>query len=453
MTDYSKIIFVNAAGDYEETSAVDTLKFASFKTTSFELTDTLLGKLVNAISTSAGAADAAKYLITNASGQVDISFIPQSSIDHGTITGLGDDDHTQYILAAGTRAFTGPQSMGSFKLTNLANGTATNDAVNFGQLTAVENMIGTLEFQDSVIDRATTPPGSPTTGDRYLVIATATGAWATKEDQIAEWNGTSWVYTAPTTGMLLSVDDENTVLYYYGGSAWDTRSFEASTASYGVEKVGMDLRLDLLSGGGLKITGNEEGVEPNDFAGQGLVDDGSDNLAIDWSTAYNDSKAVKASDLSSVATGKGASIIGLEDSGSYTAQTNVEGAIQELYGQIAQQGVNYTVGAGGVTKGDVVYVSGNNTVLPWATLSTARAPVGIAAATVAASGTVKVLGDDTVLTSVLTGATAGTKYYWTGSAFSATQTTTSGNHVIYCGVAKNATDLHVEGPEVLKKNA
>jgi len=27
--------------------------------------------------------------------------------DHGTLTGLGDDDHTQYILASGTRAFTG----------------------------------------------------------------------------------------------------------------------------------------------------------------------------------------------------------------------------------------------------------------------------------------------------------------------------------------------------------
>lgn len=30
------------------------------------------------------------------------------SIDHGLIAGLADDDHTQYILVAGTRAFTGP---------------------------------------------------------------------------------------------------------------------------------------------------------------------------------------------------------------------------------------------------------------------------------------------------------------------------------------------------------
>ncbi len=28
-------------------------------------------------------------------------------LDHGTLSGLGDDDHTQYILVDGTRAFTG----------------------------------------------------------------------------------------------------------------------------------------------------------------------------------------------------------------------------------------------------------------------------------------------------------------------------------------------------------
>lgn len=39
------------------------------------------------------------------------------------------DPHTQYILANGTRAFTAAQSMGGFKLTNLAGPTSDNDAV------------------------------------------------------------------------------------------------------------------------------------------------------------------------------------------------------------------------------------------------------------------------------------------------------------------------------------
>jgi uncharacterized protein (DUF2252 family) len=50
------------------------------------------------------------------------------AIDHGTLTGLGDDDHTQYILADGTRAFTGDQSMGGNQLTNVGAPTADTDA-------------------------------------------------------------------------------------------------------------------------------------------------------------------------------------------------------------------------------------------------------------------------------------------------------------------------------------
>jgi len=38
--------------------------------------------------------------------------------DHGALTGLGDDDHLQYILVAGTRAFSGNQSFGFFQATN-----------------------------------------------------------------------------------------------------------------------------------------------------------------------------------------------------------------------------------------------------------------------------------------------------------------------------------------------
>jgi hypothetical protein len=53
---------------------------------------------------------------------------------------------------------------------------------------------------------------------------------------------------------------------------------------------------------------------------------------------------------------------------------------------------------------------------------------------------------------VLSGATAGTVYYWTGSAYSATIPTGSGSHVWKMGVAKNATDLHIE-IEFIKKNA
>jgi len=43
----------------------------------------------------------------------------------------------QYIFADGTRAFTGDQSIGNNKLTNLAPGTAATDAVNLSQLNSI----------------------------------------------------------------------------------------------------------------------------------------------------------------------------------------------------------------------------------------------------------------------------------------------------------------------------
>jgi len=40
------------------------------------------------------------------------AFPAQSAIDHGSITGLGDDDHTQYLLVSGTRAMSGNLDVG-----------------------------------------------------------------------------------------------------------------------------------------------------------------------------------------------------------------------------------------------------------------------------------------------------------------------------------------------------
>jgi hypothetical protein len=42
-----------------------------------------------------------------------------SAIDHGSLLGLGDDDHTIYVLADGTRAFTGNVNMGGNNITNV----------------------------------------------------------------------------------------------------------------------------------------------------------------------------------------------------------------------------------------------------------------------------------------------------------------------------------------------
>jgi len=427
-----KFIFVNAQGDYEET-------VGAYESSDF-------------INTSEGAGDAGKPIVLDAGGKLAASFIDQSDIDHGSITGLSDDDHTQYSKADGTRDFSGIVAYDSSKTF-----TDPADIVDKNYVDTQIAASGTsAEWQDSVLDVLLTPPGSPSTGDRYLINGTGTGAWASHDYEIAEYDGASWDFTVCSTGTFVSVDDETDGIYYFGGTGpWVKKTFEALTASLGVEIVGSDIRLDLLSGGGLKLTGNEVGVEPNDFAGAGLVDDGSDNLAIDWSTAFNDAKAVKASDLNSVANGVGASIIGIEDAGGYTTTTNVEAALQEIYGEIEDVGgIDYTVGVGGVTAGDLVYISGNNTVLPYDDITVAQVVIGAAAETKNAGETVKVLANDTVLAGVISGATAGTKYYWDGSNGWITNLASfgSGEYIWLGGVAKNATDVHVD-IEFVKKTS
>jgi len=75
-------------------------------------------------------------------------------------------------------------------------------------------------WQDPVIDvDLSTPPVSPTTGDRYIVKATGTGAWATKDANIAEYTGSNWTFTAPVTGMGVNETDSGSD-YRYSGSAW-----------------------------------------------------------------------------------------------------------------------------------------------------------------------------------------------------------------------------------------
>ena len=61
------------------------------------------------------------------------------------------------------------------------------------------------------------------------------------------------------------------------------------------------------------------------------------------------------------------------------------------------------------------------------------------------------LANDEVLPGVLTGATAGTKYYWNGTDITTTIPTTNGAHVWQVGIAKNATDLHTD-IKFVKKN-
>jgi len=455
-----KVLYVNGDGyNQEHSEAADSVKFLSFKTANKELTDAKLSNLIDGadandehihdaryfrenefIASSAGVADAGKPVKSDAAGKIDNSLINVSALNallsHGSLSGLGADDHTIYTKADGTRDFTGKVKYNSHP--------AFSVDTELVDKKYVDDLIVGTEWLNSVINRLATPPVSPAVGDRYLITATATGAWAGKEDQVAQWSGAAWVYTVPTTGMQVSVDAETDGVYLYTGAGWDKKFYEATTASGGLQKVGVDISLaSSVAGAALALAA-------------GVLDVQVDGVGIEIVADALQLKnlGVKAGKID-FGTGAGqvkASLIPIVDAGNYTAQTEVEAALQEIYGKLASIGVEYTVAVGGISKGFPAYVSGNNTVSEYGALTNTARIIGLAYSAQTAGQPVTILANDAVVPGVLSGATAGQTIYWSGSAFVATVPSGSGSHVWKLGVAKNATDLHVE-VEFIKKNA
>lgn len=74
--------------------------------------------------------------------------------------------------------------------------------------------------QLAVLDRdLSAPPSSPSEGQRWIVKATGTGAWAGHNNAIAAWQDGAWQFSAPQTGWYAYVADEGTLLMW-NGTAW-----------------------------------------------------------------------------------------------------------------------------------------------------------------------------------------------------------------------------------------
>lgn len=89
----------------------------------------------------------------------------------------------------------------------------------------------------------TAPPGSPVDGARYIVGASATGAWASQDGKIAEYVSatSSWAFSTPAEGWMAWAKDED-LLYRHTGSAWVVD-----------EVTHIDLGLLTANGGAVKL--------------------------------------------------------------------------------------------------------------------------------------------------------------------------------------------------------
>jgi hypothetical protein len=450
-----KFIFVNTDGDYEESAGA------------YEVSDF--------INVSTGSADAGKPIVLDSDGKIDDSMIDASGIDHGELAGLGDDDHTQYILVDGTRAFTGNVNLGDHLIVNVTDPTNPQDAATKNY---VDNIAAGLR-PHAVCEVATTANIDLTTtvtsidnytlqdGDRVLVWkqtdAKENGVyvWSSADSKLtraADFDGDGEVYRGSFVPEVLHGDTyaKHAFIVIQSGTNSD------GSIKFGTDDVVFDTYstpIDWTGTDGIILdhTNNTVSIDLLDTdSGLGFFGAAYDELGIDWASTFTidgaDDKAFMASDLASTATGEGASIVGVEDANGYFTSDNVEGVLAELYTQASTPIDTNSFTAGeDITKGDLVYIDSNDTVKIHPGTSSVYA-IGIAKDSVTTGNVVEVLKDDTILTGILTNATPGTKYYWDGSAWATSLPIFSGFYVWRLGCAKNASDAYVD-LEFVKRNS
>lgn len=100
-------------------------------------------------------------------------------------------------------------------------------------------------LQLSVADRGlTTPPATPSDGDRYIVAAGATGGWAGKDLEIAAFQDGLWMFYPPQAGWLAYIEDEGELLVW-DGAAWAVVSSSGGGGTGGpYTKLGINATAD-----------------------------------------------------------------------------------------------------------------------------------------------------------------------------------------------------------------
>lgn len=407
MADRSDFLFLNTAKENESSTQGDSLLYTSYKTQNAELTDALLQKLA-----------------------------------------------TDTIYRDGSVAFTADQSMGSNKIVNLAAGTNNADAVNVQQLNAAVE--GLQDFRESVISGTILdPPASPATGDRYLIgktnSDTATGDWAGNEKRITEWDGAAWTYEAdPDLGTTVFLEDENARYIFndndFAAGSWILWSTGEVIYGDGLIQTGNVVDVDLSPSAGLKFISAQLAIEPGDFAGTGLEDDGADNLQIDFAAWPGDEGNQLAVASATLTAQSAAGFLGADPANvTQSNATTVQGQIDDISTALneAKLGVEYTF-TDIAAAGTLVYVSGNNTASTYPISGINLKPIGVTTETsIATNQLINVVQTNDFVAGALTGATAGAEQFWTGTTWSQSEPTASGEAIVSGGVAKNTTDLSV----------
>lgn len=142
-----------------------------------------------------------------------------SDMSSGHVNQISDGTHT--VTASDGRAHIDDAT----KHRQISDGTTSTTTLWSSQKTSdtIGSVVRGVDWQDSVISytNTTSPPGSPSDYNRYLIPAGAGDAWSSHTLSVAEYITASggWVYMPPNEGWATWVEDEDK-LYIYNGSSW-----------------------------------------------------------------------------------------------------------------------------------------------------------------------------------------------------------------------------------------
>jgi hypothetical protein len=113
--------------------------------------------------------------------------------------------------------------------------------------TKLNTLVTGISHDIAVIDFTATPPSVPVVDEVYIVKATATGAWATHENELVRWDGTNWSFIAPQANEA-HLNEADNFIYHWNGTAWNKIAVgqAAPTAAASLFTVG-DVKQSILT--------------------------------------------------------------------------------------------------------------------------------------------------------------------------------------------------------------
>lgn len=385
-------------------------------------------------------------------------------------------------------------AMGSSKVTGLADGTASTDAVNKGQL---DSLAAGFDRKQSCRVRTVLDLSG------YTAAGTGVGATLTAPTNAASHNDHDGVtlvvgnrVLVPTAGSAADIADADNGIYevtVVGDGATTSFELTRTTDADTDAEVTAGMFTFVTEGTahadtGWYVTTNDPivvdttAIEFSQFAGVGTftggdgIDIASGVISVDLIAAgalefvtgelginleaSNPSLAIVSTELgvkfSATTSGltKGAAGLGVVVDG-VTLQINGSNQL-EVIGTGSVDQYSLTAGTGGVTIGDPVYVSANDTGLPCDnTNNNTRKYVGVATETVAAASSFAVQQEGLVTPASIGGSPAAGDIVWLDatSGLTVTLPTAAGSHRMVIGKMKNTTEVIIEPQYIAKIDA